>query len=371
MWKVFGEVLILQGGSELKVLKDQNVDDQLLREFQEAFPGHESDLGLILDGKHKKVIEELSNMGGISSINYANLRNWQEQNDLGAPLTLKYLVRQNPKQIKELVKFIIELSLHRSEKLALMESLRDDISVLKLIKAYHKLERFPVNKTYGRTRWVSDGVTAYNMRWLRYAYLSHRIEEFQLLHRDAVWIDIGSFYGGLQSIVYQSFADLRVILVDFHHQLFRSYVFLKSTYPKATHILGYDGKTEIPPGAFVYVPVQNFSALASLKVDLVTNFFSFGEMPRSVFEEYMRSEVLQSSKLLYTVNRFVSSPFFERTYTNDLNVLDYKIIGKQIKYFDVFPMHHYQTTKREFLGHVRFRNTSSSYFEMICQRYDV
>ena len=45
---------------------------------------------------------------------------------------------------------------------------------------------------------------------------------------------------------------------------------------------------------------------------------------------------LCKSNSIYLVNRFVSSPFFEPTYQNTLNVFDYE---KKIKttYFDVFP----------------------------------
>ena len=35
------------------------------------------------------------------------------------------------------------------------------------------------------------------------------------------------------------------------------------------------------------------------------------------------SEYYRDSDYLYLINRFVSSPFFEKTYDSDLNILDY------------------------------------------------
>ena len=32
---------------------------------------------------------------------------------------------------------------------------------------------------------------------------------------------------------------------------------------------------------------------------------------------------MANAKIIYLVNRFVSSPFFEQTYQNDLNIFDY------------------------------------------------
>ena len=157
-----------------------------------------------------------------------------------------------------------------------------------------------------------------------------------------------------------------MILVDFNHRLLRSYLYLSEMFPNANHILDFKSNSKIPSGSFVYVPVQNFGELNHLDIKLISNFFSFGEMPRSVFEQYRDSQVFKNSENIYCVNRFVSSPYFERTYDTDLNVFDYDFKSHKCNYFDVFPMHHYQSIRRSIFGKTRFRNTSSSYFEMIC-----
>jgi hypothetical protein len=68
------------------------------------------------------------------------------------------------------------------------------------------------------------------------------------------------------------------------------------------------------------------------------------------------------------VNRFVSSPFFEKTYDTDITVMDYIDYDSQVSYFDMFPMHHYAIYNRDVLGAKGFRNVSSPYFELIIKK---
>ena len=65
------------------------------------------------------------------------------------------------------------------------------------------------------------------------------------------------------------------------------------------------------------------------------------------------------------VNRFVSAPFFEPTYDNDLNIFDYIKRNFKITYFDVFPIHHYKNVYRKVLNKSSYRPISSPYFEQI------
>jgi hypothetical protein len=141
-------------------------------------------------------------------------------------------------------------------------------------------------------------------------------------------------------------------------------------YPNAIHILPsqvseYPYFTSMPEGSFIYVPASDYERLPEQSVDLFSNFFSFGEMKREFFNIYMNSKLFHDSKNTYLVNRFVSAPFFEKTYDSDLSILDYLKSGKILEYFDIFPMHNYMLVKRDLFGRNASRNTSSSYFEMI------
>jgi len=236
------------------------------------------------------------------------------------------------------------------------------------VNAYPLLCQNPVDLTPGETLWVSDGKARYNMRWLRYVYLAHKIISKDMMPENGTWMDIGPFYGGLQSIVKKYNLNAKFILVDFYHQLFRSFVYLRNLFPNSNHLLGLNPDQKIPDDSFVYIPVQDYPKLPNLKIDLATNFFSFGEMPKHYFELYLNSNAIQNSQTIYTVNRVVSSPFFEPTYNNDLTVLDYNLENFKVQSFDIFPMHYFLRLKRELLGTKHYRNVSSTYFELFATR---
>jgi len=338
--------------------------DSLYKNFVEAFPKFIEDRNLNLDSKHKSIVNEISNLG-LSSINLLNVRDWDKQNDLGAPLSLRYLKQNRELKIQYFIKLVYQKFFKRSNSRLLKQTLLDDIQVLKLIEALDLLARNPVSNTPGKTLWMASGDLIFNMRWLRYIYLAQIINKKNLLHSKGTWIDVGSFYGGLQGIVKKFNPDSKIIMVDFHHQLYRSYIYLNHLYPDQKHFLGITPELETNSGSFHYIPVTEFNKIPDMNIDLFTNFFSFGEMLRKDFSEYISSNLFNKSKNIYTVNRFVSAPFFEPTYDSDLTVLDYNFKNHQNIYFDIFPMHHFQQIKRNLFGILRARNVSSPYFELI------
>ena len=63
---------------------------------------------------------------------------------------------------------------------------------------------------------------------------------------------------------------MQIIMVDFNHQLCRSFIYLSKLYPNANHIMPDlldDTVTEesISKGSFVYVPVECYEKLKDLK----------------------------------------------------------------------------------------------------------
>ena len=112
----------------------------------------------------------------------------------------------------------------------------------------------------------------------------------------------------------------------------RSFIYLSKLFPDSNHIMPdaiHENFTEvkIPSEVLFYVPVECYGKLECLTADLFSNFFSFGEMPMDVLCGYLRSSPYKNAKLLYLVNRVVSSPTFEHVYDNT-NVLDYCLKGK-------------------------------------------
>ena len=64
-------------------------------------------------------------------------------------------------------------------------------------------------------------------------------------------------------------------------------------------------------------------------------------MRKQIFLEYMNSNAFKNLDIAFLVNRFVSSPFFEKTYDSDLNIMDYSNSGRNLSYFDIFPIHNF------------------------------
>ena len=299
-------------------------------------------------------------------------RSWNQQNDILVPLqiNLRALKFYGLKRfVRKIGTYLLDF---KSEKF-LKSAILDDLAILEKIGASNLVLENPVSESPGATDAYFVKGASINMRWMRYIYLCHQILRNNLLMNDDVWLDIGPFYGGLQGLVRKYLPKVRTVLVDFHHQLCRSYVYLSSMYPAADHFFpsaigAIKNLYDLPAGSFVYVPAADFEKIKMMSCDLSTNFVSFGEMKKETFLEYYKSSIFSKSKKSFLVNRFVSSPFFEKTYDSNSTILDYLKTFKKTSYFDIFPMHIYLLTKRNLLNRSEFRPISSQYFELILSK---
>lgn len=342
---------------------------RLANHFIEHSPKFGDDLKeLVVDSKHIEVVSK--SISNIQNLTIENFRNWEGQSDLEIPAAIN-LFNQSPSKLpKAIAKYIYRKAFRRQEDRSIALSLRDDIAVIESIGGSNLLRENPVDLTPGKTSFSKIKGYKVNPRWLRYIYLTQRMRNERLLNPDTIWVDIGSYYGGLQGLVRKYEPNLRMVMVDFHHQLCRSYVYLSLLYPNAKHILPDEinhsyNLENLPKGSILYCPALEFERICNSKADLVTNFFSFGEMRPETFQSYYSSKLITNAVNLYLVNRFVSSPFFEKTYDTDLSILDYMTRESRVEYFDVFPIHHFMAFERELFGVNGLRNTSSAYFEML------
>lgn len=340
----------------------------LIEEFVAHSPAFYGDLDLHdVDNKHVNIVKLA--YAELEKPNQFSFRSWKAQSDLTVPSQLSLKRWQAGGLGVEVLKYVYSQIFRREMDYQLRESLLDDYNVIIDMGGKQLLGENPVHLTPGAREFYFLNGNSVSTRWLRYIYLAKRILDLDLPH-DAIWVDVGSYYGGLQGIIRKYSPKMRIVLVDFHHQLLRSYIYLKQLHPDAIHVLpdqlaGYGNLTNVPEGACVYVPVSGFDAIADDTAALTTNFFSLGEMRRTHFERYINSPLFARSRFQLLVNRFVSAPFFEKTYDSDVTVLDYEVSGRQRVYFDIFPMHHFLLIKRKVLGSDRFRNLSSSYFELL------
>ena len=335
-------------------------------EFKRGFPNYLLENASNLDSKHKKIIETVQQSPNwLDSLNFEELRDWSAQNDLGVPTNIAHYRTLRFDYGRKWIKYVYHTFLYRELNRELKRSLVDDLEIIKGLGGEDLLLANPVEAELGNPMfWRHDGYSI-STRWLRYIYLATRIRDRTKFKNGGTWLDIGSYYGGLQSIVAKDQLFDEIILVDFHHQLFRSYVYLRHKFPNAIHDLG--GKNlnsrDHQGLSFHYLHVDDLNLADDISVDLLTNFFSFGEMRRETFLSYKFSKLLSRAKTLYLVNRFVSSPFFEATYDSDLTVADYTFPSHKLRKIDIFPIHYFATLPRKLLGSTRPRSISSPYFE--------
>jgi len=338
--------------------------DKLRKEFLAAFneiPNYDQ-----IDSKHLKITRKVHQKENwLDEIDLINLINWEMQGDLGVPTNFSNEVSHhgNPFGI---IRYLLKKISRRAEDDAKRKSILDDLEIIKLIGKENLLFENPVRDLPGNQNYININGCILNMRWLRYIYLLGQIQNNNLILEDGIWLDIGSYYGGLQGLVRKYHPTTKIVMVDFEHQLFRSYAYLSQMFPTDKHYLNPVIQEKFSNQGFYYISASKFNQYKDLKPNLSTNFFSFGEMMNQDFRNYWESKAVAQSDKIYTVNRFVSGPFFEKTYDTSTNVNDYTSKhSSKIEYFDVFPIHHFALLKRTLLKGTRLRNASSGYFELV------
>ena len=356
----------------------------LFREFVENSDEFYEDLeqnSQGIDSKHSKIIQAAyADLPSLSQKKKKiaedvdwDFRSWSGQDDLNVPPQFRQLTPEfSIRYCKDLLKTAYQKCIHARDNERKKQEILDDIAILDESGYSDLVSKNPVDVTPGVREYYFVNGLSVSLRWLRYIYFFGRMKDFDLVKDGQIWVDIGPYYGGLQGIVKKYQPNARLILIDFHHQLARSYVYLKTLFPDATHLFPNQIRhlksfEDLPSGAIAYYPALEFDRISNFKADTVTNFFSFGEMKRSTFQSYFNSDLIRGAKMLYMVNRFVSAPRFEPTYDTDLTMLDFFRSDHEIKFFDIFPMHHNMVMPRELFGRVRPRPISSPYFEILFQ----
>ena len=342
--------------------------DKLILEFKENSKGEKTVSKIKIDSKHKRIIKQSEK--NIKQLSYKNFRNWDSQNDMGLkfPMTFISKIFLGLKS-NFLLSFLIKILKKRLNHIFEYSSMVDDIEVILKNDGEYLLKENPQNLTPGAINFPLVQGYSVTTRWLRYLYILSQIKKFKLLDNSSIWLDVGSYYGGLQGLVKKYFPNTTLILVDFNHQLLRSFIYLKNLYPESNHILPDKIKSiksiSDCKGSILYVNANDFHLIENFKVDLVSNFFSLGEMKKETFKTYTESGIFKNSKNIYYSNRIFSSPYFDKTYDDSLNIFDYKNSNFLMKYFDVFPVGNFNISNRLVFNRYFFRNFASQYFEMI------
>ena len=333
-----------------------------------------------LDKKHKSINNRAKEIS-FEKVK-RNYRSWEMQSDCHAPFQFNFYSLRSyglTKYIKYLLAIIKNNFIYGINQCT---SFYEDLEIIKLLDGYDILEKCPVHKSPGNTTafFVSKKVSA-NLRWLRYIYFSSIIRKYCFFQNDSPTIlDIGCFYGGLQYVIKNLFPKSKHILVDFPHQLARSALFLGESFPNS-HI--YSIQDENSYNRFFSTDINNKYDFLLLttdyfhkfsdnytfnNIDLLTNFFSLGEMKKNDFRKYLKSKILLNSKQIYFCNRFDSAPFYDPTYEHKFSILDYLIDGYKIKLIQNAGIHNYLMLPSRLFGKKKVRPTSSNYFDLILEK---
>lgn len=337
------------------------------------------DLSLI-DSKHKRIVEKANDQEFTKFAR--DYRNWDCQSDCGIPFQVNIASMKSYGPINYavfLVKCLIDIARGRGSEYSYFF---DDLSLIMKLGYDDILMRCPVHKTPGNNlSFFITSQTSANIRWLRYIYFAGVIRDILgELSEQPTFLDIGSYYGGLQYVLKHLYPDSRMILVDFPHQLARSVLFLANAFPKAVFREVVDEKTavkcvgDLESGTridFILVSCDFYSAFSDMyaktmgRITLASNFYSLGEMNRESFDGYMGSRLIKESMLTYFCNRYDSSPFYERTYDVSYSLLDYQLNSHQVVWTRSSGIHAYMMPWRRLNGRMRARPISSGYFELL------
>ena len=333
-----------------------------------------------LDNKHRSIITR-AKKHSFEKLK-KNYRSWEMQSDHDVPFQFNFFSLRSYGLIKYIRYLLATIKNEFLYGINKCSSFFDDIEIIKLLNGFDILEKLPVHKSPGNTIafFVNKNVSA-NLRWLRYIYFASIVRKYcNFDKKNPIILDIGCYYGGFQYVIKNIFPNSKHILVDFPHQLARSALFLGESFPNAKIYSIYNDDSfnkffqndSIQNYDFLLLTTDyyhKFSDSYSLSdLDLLTNFYSFGEMTKKDFKKYLNSKILLNAKQIYFCNRFDSSPFYEPTYESKISILDYLIEGFKIKLNQSSGIHNYIMVPSRLFGKKKVRPTSSRYFDLILKK---
>ncbi len=334
-----------------------------------------------LDKKHSQIVSGAKELKFSQILN--DFRNWDLQSDSGIPFQVNFYNFKSfgvIRYVKFLATKIRKFIRYGCDE---VDYFFDDIYIIKLLKGFDILEKCPVHKTPGNNLayFLNDKVSG-NVRWLRYIYFVSVVRNFFKDKKEPEFLlDLGSFYGGFQYVMKKVFPKCSQILVDFPHQLSRSAIFLKESFPESSIFAIYDELSfnlffeldNTSKNDFVLLSTDYYERFSekftetNQRIDLFTNFYSLGEMPKKYFKSYLNSKIIQNSNYVYFCNRYDSSPFYEKTFEESFSMLDYLLKNFQIKLNRSSGIHNYMMPIRGLFGIRKQRPISAGYFELIQQ----
>lgn len=182
----------------------------------------------------------------------------------------------------------------------------------------------------------------FTRKWIQHVYLLSLFKKYlePYIGDIKVVMDIGSGYGVFSYLIERNYPHTHHILVDLPEQNATAHYYLKSELPDCRiasfgEIQKVDTITRdfVDNYDFILVPCFYLEKLEAGLVDLVTNFISFNEMSREWLDFYLQSDVFNTSKFLFTVNRISK----EQNPGIKISILDMPLYEYELIHFDTCP----------------------------------
>jgi hypothetical protein len=181
-----------------------------------------------LDYKHRKILKTFNKKYKDNLELFSKqIINWEGQTDQGHPyqINLKSIKYYGfTKNILDGLKYIYQII---SKKNYDRNSFIDDIEIIKLKKGVNFFNKIDISSRPDKPPiYFSKENFETNNRWNRYVYLASRIINSKLLNsKSKNWLDIGSYFGGLQSILKKDLKNPQIILSEDDRKNIESAVF--------------------------------------------------------------------------------------------------------------------------------------------------
>ena len=223
--------------------------------------------------------------------------------------------------------------------------LEDSLKIVKEEGALDILKNNPISLT-GNPVVYKKHKLSFTYRWLRHILIFYYYEKiFSKVNDINIVADIGTGYGTFPILIKKKFEKKKFILIDLPEQLCAAHYYIKSEFPNAK-IPSFEqiasseclDRNFFNKFDFSLIPCYLIDKIDKNSTDLVTNFASFNEMPKVWFDKYMRSELLQSSKYIYTMNR-ISRPPMNNNDSYEISILDMNLNNYEKIFFDVFKLY--------------------------------
>jgi len=322
--------------------EDKKIFEELSKDLKRYFENHASKENRS-DLWTQRMIDARDLLFKNNNVNKTFFRNFRS--------TRRRLIADTPKP-----KNIVEKIFYKQDRLQAKYQFKKILTE----EGFIKLNMFETMKKFrfdlvGNPGYLIDSNFIYSERYIRHCYYISLFETHicpELNDENKYYLfDIGGGYGIFGNFILKLNKNIKPIVVDLPEQLFTAYYYFKKNYPdlKINHVSDCLDKNELTKEFLdnydiCLIPAEKFEDLKITKNIIISNFNSFGEFSRKIFQDYQDSLVFQNLDFLFTHNRLDSFP----TYEDEISIFDYNLDKYRSIFKGISPIFDYVFQKKMF-----------------------